>query len=284
MPAFRVRLGLRAARSDATRLSISPPPQKALREGRVALPGPTVGDRGPCPPGRPAGLGLGCWKHPPPPRPLPHSLPVRSHKDHRVAEGTLYTAWLSKASRTRLHSPKLRMQLWPLSGPRRGTTPPPPLGLARPGPTPPLPAFPWSQPPPLPPVFVSRRQGSTYSDHSCVPGGRGPYRGRLRGSCTPRGAPGAHAGVPPGRLRLRPLQRRRWRRRRLRRPGTDPSLGMRASTARPPAAGGWRERARSGGCPERGPAGPEEVALSVTEISAALPSAAGPQFGLSRAG
>lgn len=117
--------GLEQRDPTPPRLSISPPPKKAPRECGVALPGPTVGDRSPRPPGRPAGLGLGCWKHPPPPRPLPHSLPVRSHKDHRVAEGTRYTAWLSKASRTRLHSPELQMRLWPLSGPRRGPTPPP---------------------------------------------------------------------------------------------------------------------------------------------------------------
>lgn len=125
MPASRVRPGPRAARSDATPPLHLPSPKKAPRECGVALPGPTVGDRSPRPPGRPAGLGLGCWKHHPPPRPLPHSLPVRSHKDHRVAEGTRYTAWLSKASRTRLHSPELQMRLWPLSGPRRGPTPPP---------------------------------------------------------------------------------------------------------------------------------------------------------------
>lgn len=113
MPASRVRPGPRAARSDATPPIHPPFPQKALRECRVALPGPTVGDRGPRSPGRPVGLGLGCWKHPPPPWPLPHSLPVRSHKDHRVAEGTPYTAWLSKASWTRLHSSELRMRLWP---------------------------------------------------------------------------------------------------------------------------------------------------------------------------
>lgn len=89
-------------------------------------------------------------------------------------------------------------------------------------------------------MFVSQRQGSTYSDHSCVPGGRGPYRGRLRGSCTPGGAPGAHAGVPPGRLRLRTLQRRRRRRRRPRGPGPEP--GDARADGRVPS-GRWTEGA-----------------------------------------
>lgn len=43
--------------------------------------------------------------------------------------------------------------------------------------------------------------------------------------------------------------------------GRDPSLGMRAPTVGSPAAGGLRERARGGGRPVRGPAGPGEVAL-----------------------
>jgi hypothetical protein len=74
-----------------------------------------------------------------------------------------------------LSTPSTLGAVLPHSQARGAVLPPPPHpGLARPGPTPPTRHLrgAWTQP--LPSAVISWRQGNTYSDHSCVPGGRGP--------------------------------------------------------------------------------------------------------------